>query len=212
MIVEIRPGDNKWTADLIFDDGSTLKTSREFVEKTGIFTGQEVDINVLEMQIAENSFEKCYEAALHFLEYRARSEGEVRDYLFKKKRVDSVFVERCLDKLKQVRLIDDASFAELWMQDRLTYKPRSRFMIKKELLQKGIDNELAGRVTEDIDDTESAYTAGLKKAKLLCNLEYPDFYKRLAGYLSRRGFSSDVVHRAITRLWKTTGKNLSENT
>lgn len=164
----------------------------------------------MQMQMADDSFEKCYEAALHFLEYRARSESEVRNHLLKKK-FDKQHVERCLNKLKQSGFIDDASFAELWIQDRLTYRPKSRSMIKMELLQKGIDKDLVRNVTENIDDEESAYKAGLKKSKLLCNLAYPDFYRRLAGYLGRRGFSSGVVHGAVIKLWQATGENLSKN-
>ena len=66
-----------------------------------------------------------------------------------------------------MNLINDKAFAESWMKDRLSYRPKSRMMIRRELLQKGVDRETAAGVTDDIDDGESAFNAGIKKAKLV---------------------------------------------
>lgn len=188
-----------------------MNASQVFVEKTGVHVGREVDTDILDKQIECDEYENCYEAALHFLEYRSRSEGELRRHLLNKRKFNIKSVDRCMDKLKEVQLIDDKAFAELWIQDRLSYKHRSKLMIKRELLQKGVDNDIASRVTDDIDDVDGAYKAGLKKAKLLRNFEYREFYKRLAAYLGRRGYGGDAVHGAVTRLWRVICGELSEN-
>lgn len=202
IILQLRPGDAKGRVIVIFDDGTHFEINREIVEKAGICVGREIDSDNLESSVKEDNFEKCYEAALHFLEYRARSEEELRRHLLLKRKFDNESVARSIIKLKEVNLVNDGAFAESWTKDRISFKPKSRLMIKRELLQKGVDHETASKVTDDIDDGESAYNAGIKKAKLIRNLEYPEFYKRLAAYLVRRGYSGDVVHGAVTRLWR----------
>lgn len=202
-VIEIQDGDAAGFNNIVFDDKSCLVARLGFIKKTGICIGQEIDFEVLYKQSVDDCYKDCYETALHYLEYRSRSETELRTHLLNKRKYDVKVVDRCIEKLKEIRLIDDNAFAELWIQDRLCHRPKSRMMIKKELLQKGVDNEIANRVTENIDDIEGAYKAGLKKARLLHNLQYRDFYKRLALYLGRRGFSGDAVHSAVGRLWKT---------
>ncbi len=201
-VLEIKTGDAEGRAVVIFDDGAHIEIDRGIIKKAGIHVGREIDPDNLESSDKEDNFEKCYEAALHFLEYRARSEDELRRHLLLKRKFDNESVARSIIKLKEINLINDKAFAESWAQDRMSFKPKSRLMIKRELLQKGVDGETAGQVTDDIDDGESAYNAGIKKAKLIKDLEYFEFYKRLAAYLGRRGYSGDVVHGAVARLWR----------
>jgi regulatory protein len=210
IVGELRPGDARGKAIVIFDDGVQVEIDREIVKKTGICVGREIDSDSLDLSIREHNYEKCYDAALHFLEYRARSEEELRRHLLLKRKFDSESVTRSINKLKEVNLIDDKAFAESWTKDRISCRPKSRLMIKRELLQKGVDRETAAGVTDDIDDGESAFNAGIKKARLVRNLEYPEFYKRVAAYLGRRGYSGDVVYGAVTRLWKYICEGLSE--
>lgn len=209
-VIEIQDGGSAGFNNIIFDDGSCLVARIGFLEKIGISVGQEIDYDVLHKQSTDDCYRDCYETALHYLEYRSRSETELRRHLLNKRKYDVKSVDRCIEKLKEIRLIDDNAFAELWIQDRLCHRPKSRLMIKKELLQKGVDNDIANRVTESIDDMEGAYKAGLKKVRLLHNLQYRDFYKRLASYLGRRGYSGDSVHYAIGRLWKSICNESSE--
>lgn len=208
-VLELRTGAAKGRVVVIFDDGAHVEIDRGIVEKAGICVGREIDSDDLESSVKEGNFEKCYEAALHFLEYRARSEEELRRHLLLKRKFDIESVARSIIKLKEVNLINDKAFAESWTDDRISFKPKSRLMIKRELLQKGVDHQTANQVTDDIDDGESAYNAGIKKAKLIRNLEYPEFYKRLAAYLGRRGYGGDVVHGAVTRLWRYICEDLS---
>ena len=64
-----------------------------------------------------------------------------------------------------------------------------------------------GKVTRDIEDAGGAYKAGLKKARLLRQVEYHEFVKRLSSYLARRGYGAEAVNSVTIRLWhETTGK------
>jgi regulatory protein len=151
----------------------------------------------------DEDFNSCYETALHFLDYRQRSEAELRNHLLYKRKYSAEIVKSVLIKLKQNGLVDDRAFAASWVIDRVTYKQKSSAMIKSELLQKGIDFETANLVVADINDEANALKAGIKKARLLSNIDYLEFSRRLAPYLARRGYSGDVVHKVTPLLWES---------
>ena len=103
--------------------------------------------------------------------------------------------------LKQQKLIDDSAFAQYWRDNRLFFNPRSKNIIKLELRQKGIDYETIGEIIDELDDDESAYKIGIKKARLLKNVSHDEFNSRMYDHLRRRGFNYDVINRATNRIW-----------
>jgi len=149
----------------------------------------------------DEDFSLCYEAALHFLDYRQRSEAELRNHLLYKRKCGAATVKSVLSKLKKIGLVDDRVFARNWVIDRVTFKQKSGAVIRHELLQKGVDVEIVNLVIADINDEANALIAGLKKARLLANLSYLEFSRRLAPYLGRRGYGGEVIHKAIPLLW-----------
>jgi regulatory protein len=149
----------------------------------------------------DEDFNSCYEAALRFLDYRQRSEAELRNHLLYKRKFAAATVKLVLVKLKQIRLVDDKSFALNWVADRVTHKQKSSAMIRHELLHKGIDFEIVDLATREINDEANALKAGIKKARLLGKVDYVEFSRRLAPYLGRRGYGGEVVYRVIPLLW-----------
>ena len=99
-------------------------------------------------------------------------------------------------------LIDDRAFARLWADSRLRNKPRSAWMVKRELLGKGIASEIADAAVSDFDDADSAYRAASAYARRLANADYQAFHRRLGGYLARRGFSESTARRTAAQLWR----------
>jgi len=150
---------------------------------------------------ADDDYRACYEAALHYIEYRPRSEAEVSRHLQYKRRFRVASVSRAIAKLKELQLIDDRAFSEMWTRDRVAHRHKSSLMIRHELMQKGVDAGTIESVTADIDDEANALTAGMSKARLLRNLDYTEFYKRLASYLSRKGYGAELVRGVVRRLW-----------
>lgn len=152
---------------------------------------------------SEDGYSECYEAALHYIEYRPRSEAEVRRHLMYKRRFDEECVSRAVARLKKLKLIDDRAFSEMWARERVSHRHKSSLMVRRELMQKGVDGEIIERVTDNIDDDANALRAGMSKARQLMNLEYPEFYKRLAAYLSRKGYGAELVRGVVMRLWES---------
>jgi len=168
--------------------------------------GQELDEEKLKRLQIEDARERAVQQALLFLSYRARSESEIRQNLRKHEMPEEV-IEETLARLRQDGLANDGQFAQAWVENRSTFRPRSRRMLAMELRQKGLDDEAVSSALEDVDDEPLAYEAARKRASRLKGLEWADFRKKLSEFLARRGFSYPVIAPVVTRIWNETQKD-----
>jgi regulatory protein len=148
-----------------------------------------------------NSLPDCLDAAYYYLSYRPRSEGEIRQWLHRRGFAPEV-IEKTIARLSEQNLSDDFTFAQFWTENRLSFKPKSKRLLKKELRDKKVAAEIIEQVTKDIDDEKIAYELGSSRMPALAHLDYPDFYRRLASYLRYRGFSYQVIRDTAIRLWQ----------
>jgi len=148
-----------------------------------------------------NSMQDCLNAAYHCLSYRPRSEGEIRQWLHRRGFANEV-AEKAIVKLRDQNLTDDFAFAQFWKENRLSFRPKSKRFIKKELRDKKVAAEIIEQVTEDIDDEAIAYKLGSSRLSVLAHLDYPDFYRRLSSYLAYRGFSYEVIKHTAALIWQ----------
>lgn len=196
---------------IFFTDGTTLEIPVELMVKAGFRISMDIPDEALDNLIYEVDKNRCYSAALRYLEFRDRSEQEIRSHLLPKYKDSSVVVERTIERLKQNRLLDDRSFARFWVSGRIAHKPESRSLIRRELLQKGISENIANEAVDKIDDAACAYKAGLKKGWLMKDLDYPTFARRLGAFLSRRGYNMEIVRSTINRLWQEVSEKKVNN-
>jgi regulatory protein len=148
-----------------------------------------------------SSLQGCLDAAYRYLSYRPRSEAEIRHLLHRRGFADEM-AEKAIAKLKEQNLSDDFTFAQFWKDNRLSFRPKSKRLIKKELRDKKVASEIIEQVTQDIDDEEIAYKLGSSRMPALAHLDYPDFYRRLSSYLTYRGFGYEVIKRTLALVWQ----------
>jgi regulatory protein len=154
----------------------------------------------------EDAGEKAYQRALHYLSYRERSEQEVRENL-EKHEVPQEIIEDTLERLRDQSLVNDDSFAETWVENRKAFHPRGKRALAVELRRKGVSREVIDRALEDVDEYAMAEKVAAKKIRRLRNLEWPDFRKKMYGYLSRRGFNYSVSRDVVQSSWEKLEKN-----
>ena len=162
--------------------------------------GQELSEEKIEQLLAEDSKERAYQQAMLFLSYRARSESEIRRNL-RKHEIPEAVIDQTIERLRQDGLANDQEFASAWVENRNTFRPRSRRMVALELRQKGLDEEAIKSAVESVDDEASAYEAAQKRAARFKGMEWNDFRKKLSEFLARRGFSYSVIAPVVTRVW-----------
>jgi len=197
--LRIRKGQKK-RVNVFLDNRFAFSLETEVVIREGLQVGQELSANQIEALAKSDHFHSCLNAATHFLGYRPRSEFEVRERL-QRRGFDDNTVEVVIAKLKEQGLVDDVAFAQFWKENRDSFSPRSQWLTKLELRQKGVTDDIIDQVIETIDDDDNAYRAALSKARSLPRSDYRGFRRRLGEYLKRRGFGYGVINHTIERLW-----------
>jgi len=153
-----------------------------------------------------NSLQACLDAAYRYLSYRPRSEAELRQWL-RRRNFGSEVTEEAIARLREQNLCDDFAFAQFWKDNRLSFKPKSKRLIEKELREKKVAPEIIEQVTADINDEDIAYKLGSSRISALVHLDYPDFFRRLSNFLGYRGFGYQVIRDTAARLWREKENN-----
>ena len=150
------------------------------------------------------------EAALRFLEARARSEAEVRRRLtsagYRPDLVDGAVV-----RLGELGILDDEAFARAWVESRDRARPRGERALRRELSLKGIDREVLDDVLEERRDAagdegtnvdlDAARRLLARNARSLERVADPRTRRQRAyALLARNGFDPDVCREASSEL------------
>ena len=156
--------------------------------------------------------ESAYQKATRLLDYRPRTEMEIRQKL-QQKGFETEEIETVVRRLKNANLVADEQFAKMWIENRNESHPRSRRMIRYELKNKGISEQIIDNaLTESEQDSELAMKAASRYARRLNSVDRQAFQKRLSAYLARRGFSygtiAPVVRDLIKKVENGQGLNL----
>ena len=162
--------------------------------------GQDVSDERLGELVDKAGLDSAMSVALRYLTSRPRSERELRDRL-RRRQVGEAVIDRTVESLKTKGLLDDFTFAQYWVDQRVTFKPRSRRMLEMELRQKGVDGEAIEGVTLDMDDEAEAYRAAQRRARSLPTNDFDVFFKKLVDHLRRRGFGYATAAKTARGLW-----------
>ncbi|WP_425309419.1 regulatory protein RecX [Ammonicoccus fulvus] len=139
---------------------------------------------------------------LRQLTMQARSRSELAEIL-RKRNVPIEAADAVLDRMTEVGLIDDAAYAQSWVDSRQQRRHLSRSVLRRELQQKGIDRDVVaeaiGQVTVD-DEREAAVALAEKKLRSMRGLDAAVKRRRIVGALARKGFGSDLVGSVLRDL------------
>lgn len=200
------------------------KTRKHLGERVNIFVDEEfafaLDIRLVEKYhlrkglllteelrsqlLREDGDAKATHRALYFLGYRARSEAEVRARLQRDEWPDDV-IERVIERLRDQKFLDDQKFAEMWVENRSSLRPRGARMLQQELRQKGVDRESIEAALPDEDaELENAAFALRKllrsKERAWEKLEERQRQQKAFQFLMRRGFQFSIAKLAWTQV------------
>ena len=141
-------------------------------------------------------YEKAKQRAFHLLAVRARSEKELRTKL-KERGYDESVVEDVIARLRELRYLDDESFAREWARNLAVNRLWGNIRIEASLRDKGIPRgliELVIRQAREELSEQKALRALLKKKERGRSLKMDDKDKRrLARTLMGKGFPLDLI-------------------
>jgi regulatory protein len=163
--------------------------------------GQELSDEEIRSLKEKDARESALQQALTFLSYRTRSEVEVRRNLEEHKYSEEVISE-ILERLRQNGLVNDQHFAQTWVDNRSTFRPRSRKALSIELRRRGLGDQEIEQALDGIDDNEMAYQAAQKQLRKIDAGDWAIFRKKMTEFLARRGFSYQAALDAVQRVWE----------
>jgi regulatory protein len=166
--------------------------------------GQQISEAEIEQLQRDDERQRAYTKALHFLGFRARSQAEIEQYL-REKACPPPVIEEVVQRLLAEKYLDDQAFARLWVDNREQTRPRSSRALRYELRQKGVDDTVINDLVDTVDDDAAAWAAVEPKLARWKALEQQEFFKKLSGFLARRGFTYAVTRRIYKRAWAELG-------
>lgn len=163
--------------------------------------GQVITQAELEQLDRRDEVHRARERVLRLLARRPYSAAEITRYL-RRQKIDDDIIQNVINDLIEAKLIDDDAFAAYWVEQRETFRPRSRLALRQELSQKGIGREIVGEALESIDEADAARRVARKQAGRWHGLPEPEWRAKLTRYLMRQGFPYDVVSDVVTETWQ----------
>ncbi|MCO5216876.1 MAG: RecX family transcriptional regulator [Thermomicrobiales bacterium] len=163
--------------------------------------GQVLTADMLQILLDEDEIKKATLAALNLIAYRPRASGELTRKL-REKGYRSEAADAAVARMQELGYLNDADFADRWIENRQEHRPRSRRMLQQELREKGIDAETIAEVMDEaeIDEFSDALALAQKKAAGMTALDVETRQRRISGFLSRRGYGFDVIRRVLEEI------------
>jgi len=194
---------NKDRVNIFLDGHFAFGLAREVVFKYHLHEGDSISEDLIKNVLIMEEKTKAKEKALNLLSYRARSVDEVKTKL-KQRGFSEEVIEFVVKDLLDVGLLNDKTFAALYIGSRMAQKPMGKRLLRRELMLKGIDEEI-------IEQAIAAEYQDLSEEEIACQLIHnripqdqgADFIKKkkkITDFLFRRGFDWEVINTVIRKV------------
>lgn len=145
--------------------------------------------------------ERAFELAYKYLARRERTVSELRWHLLSRD-IDEAATAVVIGELVEQGSLDDARFARLFVQDKRELEQWGSERIRRALLSRGIDRELADATlaSEESAETEPdelARAVGLLRQRFAVALDGRRERERALGLLLRKGYDPELAIDAI---------------
>jgi len=152
---------------------------------------------------APKSAEDLYQIAVRALARRARSSGEIRTLLARRKAAKAD-IEAVIHRLKQNGYLDDARFARAFVSSRIENRLEGKMRVRRELAARRVKPELADEAVrrgfEGMDEAALLRQYLQRKLRVSKPLSKPSAVQSLFRRLLRAGFRSDTIVGELKRL------------
>ena len=213
ILEEVEWNRRRTRARLRFDDGSDVTLAAATMRDVLPRPGQAYGPRILRAWQDADARVRAREAALRLLDHRARSAGELRLALLRRGHDESA-VAAVAGDLAAAGILDDATYAEMYVRGRIARRPRGRRALLLELRGRQVSEPVAeAAVTRVLDQegVDEADLARLATSRWLARQNQADvararagdsdarerLYRRARAWLQRRGFPGDVAHAQV---------------
>ena len=139
--------------------------------------------------------------AIKLLSIRKRSVFEMRNRL-KRKEFENEIIDEVIKELFEYKYLNDEEFAEAYINDRINFNPRGSFLVRKELREKGIAENIVDQKMKKLFPAEKEMKLARKSAEkkietLNKDLEKNKVYQKVGSYLQTKGYASWIIREVL---------------
>lgn len=156
--------------------------------------------------------ERARAICLRLLTGTPRTRKQLADALHKRE-IPSDVAEEVLSRFEDVGLINDAAFADAWVESRHHGRGLARRALARELRTKGVDSALIDEAVGQLDSEQEEETARelvARKLRSTRGLDRDRRLRRLAGMLARKGYPESVALRVVRRALEEEGEDTED--
>ena len=130
-----------------------------------------------------------------------RTRAELAAVLAEREIPDEV-ADEVLDRFTDVGLIDDAAFANAWVESRHRGRGLGKRALAQELRRRGVDDQLARDALDELDPEQEEETARelvRRKLRSMRSLDRQVAMRRLLGMLARKGYPGGLAMSVVKK-------------
>jgi regulatory protein len=191
--------------NLYIDGEFACGISEDTYVNFGFRTNDEITEATLNEVKRFDEYQFAKKTALDYLSYRIRSVKEIKDKL-KEKKISGETIEKTIDHLEKLGLINDGEFAKLLIQSKTGKNPSGKNVIKQKLYSKGIAKEIIEKVLNEYytEDNEKKLLLDVfnKYQNKIKGLDRNRRRKKMFESLARKGFDFDLINELLNEKYK----------
>lgn len=131
-------------------DTSELIIYEDVIIKNNLLLEKNITLKLLEKILEENKYYEVYNLGLSYIETKLRTEKELKEYLMKKLFKEDI-IDKVIYKLKIEGYINEQKYIEAYINDKVKLTSKGPFIIKKELIELGLDENIINEYLNKID-------------------------------------------------------------
>ncbi len=181
------------------DDSYSFSITEEDYMKLNLYEEQDItEAEITKIRDIANKG-RAKSSAISYLSAKLRSQKEVYDRLIKEG-FNVLTVEAVISELKSMGYLNDRLYVQKYLYDRSKLKPKSKKMLRYELMKIGIGTDIIDDVMQDwVIDDETLAENLIKKKFGKYDMKDEKILKRMFYFLRHRGFSYDVIKKIIMK-------------
>jgi regulatory protein len=178
----------------------SFSISEEEYFKRGFYEKEEVTREEIEDIKTAFNFKNAKETALKYMTLKLRCSNEVKQKLLTTG-YSEVIVDNVISDLISLGYINDRIFIRKYLYDRSKLKPKSKKLLKYELLKKGLAENLVDDVLNEWQIDEPTLARRLVKKKYgKYDLRDEKILRKIYNFLLHRGFSVEIINDIIKKI------------
>lgn len=184
---------------LLLDGEYSATTDAEFWAQNYIADGRDISDEEWDTLLGKINYRKAFNKCADLLSRRDHSVKELREKLLRT--VDGESADRAIEKFTEMGYLDDEKFASAYAKHLFETKNASVYVVKQELMKRGISLDIIGKVIDNYDDYDAVGSIiEIIRKKYLSKLSAENGREKVITALMRKGFSYSDIKTALNRI------------